>query len=50
MKTIVANSKGQVVIPAKIRRKLKIKKGTKLYIEEWGDELILKPITAEYFD
>jgi len=50
MATTVVTTKGQVVIPAKMRRKLNIKKGTKLHIEEKGDELILKPVTPEYLD
>ena len=49
MAITTATTKGQIVIPSKIRRKFNIKKGTKLYIEEKGDELILKPVTAEYF-
>lgn len=47
--TAVVTSKGQIVIPAKIRRRLNIKKGTRLFIEEIGGELIIKPITLEYF-
>jgi AbrB family looped-hinge helix DNA binding protein len=43
-------SKGQILIPAKIRRKLKISAGTKIHIEEKDDELILRPITSEYLD
>ena len=48
METVVT-IKGQVVIPAKLRRKLGIKKGTKLYIEERNGELILRPLNREYF-
>jgi AbrB family looped-hinge helix DNA binding protein len=50
MPTTVVTTKGQVVIPAKIRRKLNIKKGTRLYIEEGGDGLILKPVTPAYLE
>ena len=50
MTTTVVTTKGQIVIPSKIRRKLNIKKGTKLYIEEKGEELIIKPITQAYFE
>ena len=50
MTTTIVTTKGQIVIPAKIRRRLNIKKGTKLYIEERGNELILKPVTPEYFE
>lgn len=50
MATTVVTTKGQVVIPSKIRRKHNIKKGTKLYVEERGDEIILKPVTPAYFE
>ena len=50
MGTTVVTTKGQVVIPSKIRRKHNIKKGTRLYIEERGDEIVLKPVTAAYFE
>jgi AbrB family looped-hinge helix DNA binding protein len=50
MTTAIVTSKGQIVIPSKIRRRLNIKRGTKLYIEEKGDELILKAVTPAYFE
>lgn len=50
MTTTIVTTKGQIVIPSKIRHRLKIKRGTKLYIEERGNELILKPVTPEYFE
>jgi AbrB family looped-hinge helix DNA binding protein len=43
-----ATAKGQIVIPASIRRRLGIKEGTRIKIEEKGKEIILKPITREY--
>ena len=45
-----ATSKGQIVIPSSIRRKLGIKEGTRIQIElkEQAREIILKPITREY--
>ena len=49
MITTVMTSGGQVLIPTKIRRKLNIKKGTRLSVEERSDEIILKPTKAEYF-
>jgi len=48
MKT-AATVKGQVVIPAKIRRRLQIKKGTKFYVEERKGEIIFRPLNKEYF-
>ena len=41
--------KGQVVIPARIRHRLGIKKGTKLNVEERKGEIILRPLNREYF-
>lgn len=49
MYTIVVTTKGQIVIPSKIRRKLNIRRGTRLFIEEYEDEIILKPLTSSYF-
>ncbi len=43
------NTKGQVVIPAKIRHRLRIKKGTKFYVEERRGEIIPRPLNKEYF-
>lgn len=45
-----ATSKGQIVIPSSIRRKLGIKEGTRIQIEvnEKANQIILKPITREY--
>ena len=43
-----ATAKGQIVIPSSIRRRLGIKEGTRIKIEEKGNEIILKPITREY--
>jgi len=42
-------TKGQVVIPASIRHRLGIKKGTKLHVEERKGEIILRPLNREYF-
>ena len=50
MVTTVMTAKGQVVIPSKIRRHLNIKKGSKLCVIEKKDEIVLKPLTREYFE
>ena len=44
-------SKGQLVIPAEIRRKSGIKMGTKVHFlqDEWG-RIILQPVTEEFID
>jgi AbrB family looped-hinge helix DNA binding protein len=49
MTTITVTTKGQVVIPAKIRKKMNIKKGTKLLVVEKEQEIVLKPVTSAYF-
>ena len=41
--------KGQVVIPAKIRQRLGLKKGSKIFVEERNGEIVLRPINREYF-
>lgn len=38
------SAKGQIVIPALLRRKLGIKKGTKIRISEEGGKIILEPV------
>jgi AbrB family looped-hinge helix DNA binding protein len=50
MNIITVTTRGQIVIPAKVREKLGIVKGTRLAVEENGDELVLKPLTPEYLD
>jgi AbrB family looped-hinge helix DNA binding protein len=47
-----ATTKGQVVIPSSIRRKLGIKTGTRIQVEidESSGHIILKPITREYIE
>ncbi|MCX5724808.1 MAG: AbrB/MazE/SpoVT family DNA-binding domain-containing protein [Nitrospirae bacterium] len=41
-------TKGQLVIPVRIRRKLGIKPGTKVCFVERGGEVIFQPVTKEY--
>jgi AbrB family looped-hinge helix DNA binding protein len=45
---VTVTSKGQLVIPSKLRKKLGIRKGTKVSVREEGNHLILQPITREY--
>jgi AbrB family looped-hinge helix DNA binding protein len=47
METVVA-SKGQIVIPAALRRKYGNKEGTRIIISDNGDSIILKPMTDGY--
>ena len=41
-------SKGQVVIPARLRRKYGLKEGTKLNFAEDAGRFIIQPVTKEY--
>ena len=43
-----ASAKGQIVIPAALRQKYGIKKGTRIVIIDNGNSIILKPMTEEY--
>lgn len=40
--------KGQIVIPAPLRKKYGITEGTRIVITDNGLEIILRPITREY--
>lgn len=42
------SSKGQLIIPARLRKKYSIRKGTKVVFLEDGHRLILQPITNEF--
>lgn len=50
VETSVVTTKGQVVIPRNIRARFHIKKGTRICFELGGGEIILKPLTSEYFE
>jgi AbrB family looped-hinge helix DNA binding protein len=46
----VVSSKGQVVIPAELRERLKLKKGTPATWSEDGGRLVLTPLTKRRLD
>jgi AbrB family looped-hinge helix DNA binding protein len=48
METSYVTTKGQLVVPAKLRRKLGIKPGTKVCFVERGNEILFQPVTKEY--
>jgi len=48
MDAAYVTSKGQLVIPARIRHKLGIKPGTKVCFVERGGEILFQPVTKEY--
>lgn len=47
MRTHVS-AKGQIIIPAALRRKYSIKKGTRIIFSDIGDAIIMKPMTDQY--
>ena len=49
VETSVVTTKGQMVIPARIRRRHGIKQGTRICLIERGEEIVLRPLTPEYF-
>ena len=50
METSVVTTKGQIVVPSKIRHKFNIKKGTKIAFIEQNGKLIIQPLNENYFD
>ena len=48
METATVTSKGQLVVPARIRRKYGIKPGTKICFIEQNREILFQPVTKEY--
>jgi AbrB family looped-hinge helix DNA binding protein len=50
METSVVTTKGQVVIPSRLRHKYKIKNGTRVHFIDKGDEIVLVPLTPELID
>lgn len=50
MKTEVSTvtTKGQLVIPAKLRRKYAIRKGTQVAFVEEANRLVLQPLTPDF--
>ena len=48
METAYVTSKGQLVVPARLRRKYGIKPGTRICFVERDHEIIFQPVTREY--
>jgi len=48
METAFVTSKGQLVIPARLRRRYGIKPGTKVCFIERENEILFQPVTKEY--
>jgi AbrB family looped-hinge helix DNA binding protein len=50
MNAAYVTSKGQLVVPAHIRRRYGIKPGTRINFVEEGDRIIFQPVTKEYIN
>ncbi|MBN1398525.1 MAG: AbrB/MazE/SpoVT family DNA-binding domain-containing protein [Bacteroidetes bacterium] len=50
MDTSIVTVKGQIVVPAKIRKKFGIKKGTKIAFIEQNGKLMIQPLDKNYFE
>jgi len=48
METVRVTSKGQLVVPARLRRKYGIKPGTMVRFIERDKEIVFQPLTREY--
>ena len=42
--TVIVSSRGQITLPAKVRKRLGIKPGSVILVEERAGELVLRPI------
>ena len=50
METAIVTVKGQIVIPVRLRRKVGLKKGTKVFLEEKNGDIIVHPATSDFFE
>lgn len=50
MNSAYVTSKGQLVVPARIRRRFGIKPGTRINFVEEDGRIIFQPVTGEYID
>ena len=48
MDSVYVTTRGRIVIPARLRRKLGIKPGTKVCFIEHGGDILFQPVTKEY--
>ncbi len=48
MDTAYVTSKGQLVVPSRLRRKYGIKPGTKICFIERNGEILFQPVTRDY--
>lgn len=50
METSTLTVKGQIVVPARLRKKFGLKKGTKVAFQEELHGFVVKPVDRKYFE
>ena len=50
MEHSIVTIKGQIVIPVRLRKKVGLKKGTRVYLEEKRGNIIIHPATPEFYE
>ena len=50
MDSSIVSTKGQVLIPAKLRKKAGIKKGTRVFLEEKDGAIVIHPATLDFYE
>ena len=50
MEESVVTRKGQMVIPARLRKKVGIGEGTKVFLEEKNGDIVIHPATPGFYD
>ena len=46
--SVYFSSKGQVVIPRRLRKEFEIEEGTRAYVESTPDGILIKPVTTKF--
>lgn len=50
MLSTTLSSKGQIILPSKLRKKINIKKGSKFIVEFKDNKIILTPLNREFYE
>jgi AbrB family looped-hinge helix DNA binding protein len=50
METSIMTSKGQILVPKRLRRKMNMKPGSRIAFIEQGDDLLIQPLDKSYFE
>ena len=50
MRISFVTSRGRIVIPVRLREKLGINKGTRVFFEEKGGDIVIHPATPDFYE